>query len=73
MDVLVKSGSIHFKISLLVRGHLQTDLCTLNVKMTFRGGGGGEGVVHVTLMFRNVCTNNENCDVKKGGGEGASA
>ena len=37
--------------------------------MTFRG----VGVVHVTLVFRNVCTNQvfgEYCDVKKGGGRG---
>ena len=45
-----------------IRGHLQTDL-------TFRG----EGVIHLTLMFKNVCTNQlfgENFDVKKGRGGG---
>ena len=41
------------KDALELRGHLQTDLYTLNVIMTFRGGG---GVTHVTLVFRNVCT-----------------
>ena len=54
---------MHLKTIVAARGHLLTDLRTLNVKMTIRGGGGGYSC-DVNVQKCKTTFFGENCDIQ---------